>query len=359
MGDFDLGGLGSLISAGVGLYDFATGTSRNRSKEDAQELMALQQQYNLQNMAIEQQYAKDLFDYQGPQHQMDLAQRAGLNPLLVANGNMNLQGQSSARSQGIDAAAAAQAAETRRANDLAQMFQVAQIANLNSQTLLNRKNADKVGEETKGLSIDNLYKDGLYQLDVKYKGTIIEGQIEENKLTIAKQKNIDKQTSKLAVEMDEINQNIKESMARIGKIESETEYQKVLSQWYPREARARIQDLCARARLSKSQAKQYEDLLPLLITKQIIENGLLAFDFQEKNVLADYTDGFNLLGQLKVGEAASLGSKYDLETEENLFDLGYLRSYGDYERFLYLLRQTLRSAFPFFQEAEKRTRHSR
>lgn len=143
-----LSGIGSLVQAGWNIFDSLFGISSGRQKKTSKELMELQQMYNEKNMALEQQYAKEMFDYQGPAHQMELAAAAGLNPLSVVDGNMNLGSASSASSDGVDPAAAASAAAQMESVNLQRQMQIAQIMNINSQTALNNENVKKTKEET-------------------------------------------------------------------------------------------------------------------------------------------------------------------------------------------------------------------
>ena len=215
-----LGGLGSFVSAGIGAFDYITGTSRKRSMEDSKELMALQQQYNLENMAKEQEYAKEMVDYQGPAHMMALAEQAGLNPLLVAQGNMNLSGGSSASSQSIDVAGAASAAEQRRANDLAQQFQIAQIANLNSQTKLNNVNAGKSAEDIKTIISNRKISEEQHAMTMKmqdYEFTMLYPV--QHELTKKQAYFYEEQAKVFAPQIDLLKKQYDECVARINSLE--------------------------------------------------------------------------------------------------------------------------------------------
>lgn len=226
-----MGLIGDIIQGVIGVtntVDALTGGPEARAWDLNKKGMDLQQEYNLQNMAKEQEYSKDLIDYQNeynlPSEQLNRAKNAGINPLSVITGNMNIApsaGGSSASSGSISSDLSGAAAI--EANRLQQMTQISQVANNIAQNRLldaetKNKNADtKVKEkDVEQKAIFNKYADGIYSAQLsnteeQTKLYISQSELnKENKNVLSEQvKTMEKQREVYDAEIKKTNEEVK------------------------------------------------------------------------------------------------------------------------------------------------------
>lgn len=273
-------------------------------------------------------------NYNTPLNQVERLRAAGLNPV-----GRNLDGTgASTPAVGLgssgDAAgsysAAANAKMQRKQFSLELMNIAAQTAKTIAETKNIQEDTRQKGVVTEGLQIDNKYKEGNYVLDAKIKNWTITGQIDAHNMSIKEQRKVDAMTENIAKNTESLNQQIEESMARVGKIESETEFQKLVNKFYPAETRAKIRQMASQSKVNEATAKQMEDLLPYMITKYSIENDLLKFDYEKSSVIKGYTNNWQTYGETEHAKLDAEHSEYRVREKSADLDFGHLSNYGDY-----------------------------
>lgn len=273
-------------------------------------------------------------EYNTPLNQVERLRAAGLNPV-----GRNLDGSgASTPAVGLGASGDAAASYSAAANAKMQRKQFSlELMNLAAQTAKTVAETKNIQEDTRqkgvvteGLQIDNKYKAGNYELDVQIKGWTIKGQIDAHNMSVKQQKQVDESTKQIAKQTESLDQQIKESMTRVGKIESETEFQKLVNKFYPAETRAKIRQMASQSKVNEETAKQMETLLPYMVSKYAIENGLLAFDFEKSSVIKGYTENWKTYGENEHAKLDAEHAEYRVREKTADLDFGHLTNYGDY-----------------------------
>lgn len=222
------------VNAGIGaISSFANMIGQNRAidkqikaqKEENQK----NREYNLmlaqtQNRWNIEQWQREN-DYNSPTAQMSRYKEAGLNPNLIYD-QQNLSASSPTLTSGQSSAPQDMSALGQKRNfgqamqeALNMELQRAQIENIRANTRNTDANTDKTGEETKSLTIDNMYKAAREQMNLSYQGI----QIQLGKSTLdlnAKQMEVmQSNIEKVAAEISAIEQSNKESIARIASMD--------------------------------------------------------------------------------------------------------------------------------------------
>lgn len=203
-------------------------------------------------------------DYNTPLKQRQRLQEAGYNPNLLASGNTgNATGISSS------SALSAQTSDPSLLNSGAQwtnlgqsMVQAAQVENIKADTELKESQKEKTTEESKGLSIDNIYRALKHGTDLEEAGVRInlgKSEIDVNKETVEK---IKKECENLAAQTAVSRKKVQEIESVI-----DLNYDKITSQMVERyvsymqlqlnsaESREKIKLLRAQTGLTNEQCK--------------------------------------------------------------------------------------------------------
>lgn len=266
------GAVGSLLGAGFNsaASKRAADTAYSRQKE----LMALQNQYAVENWSRE-------VNYNDPKQQMNRLKDAGLNPHLVyGSGSVGLE------SPGIAAPSAPSAPMQASAPG---NFGAAVSDAVNAAVGIAQ--AKKAGVETIGQNIENEYalktlNDRIDQIaiDNNWKKADI-ARIKETTAQIMEQKNlitgqIDLMLTEKSLKQQEI-ENLKKQGILVEKQGSLMDKE---INWFAACRRADIAQKLASAGYNNAMAHQVESMLPLLMTSQKLANGLSAVQFglQEK-----------------------------------------------------------------------------
>lgn len=253
---------GSLLSSGVNNLFAQNNASKSFGRQ--KELMALQQQYAVDNWNRENNYNK-------PQAQMKRLSAAGLNPdLIYGNGAAGLQ-------------AGPTAAPTAPASPMAQTIPMSNPIVEGAQAALAISQAKKAGSEAIGQNIENEY--ALKTLDARIDQIAIDNNWKKEQTAQIKES-----TAKIMQETDMIvgqmnlmlrDQDLKEQeLANLKKsgILMDNEIN-----WFEACKKADIAQKLASAGYSRAMAHQVESMLPLLLTQQKLANGLSAIQFGLQN----------------------------------------------------------------------------
>lgn len=333
---------GALITGGLG---FGASLLNNLFASDGIDYEEMAHLMDVQN-----NYSKDLMGYQDmlnnfntirereystPLNQVERLRAAGLNPV-----GRNLDG-TSASTPAVGIASSPNSSEAYAAVKNAKMQEKQyglQLMNLAAQTAKTiaetkniQENTKKTGAETEGLQIDNKYKAGKYELELKLGDWQIKGAIDAHNISVKQQKLIDTQTANIAKQTESLEQQVKESVARVGKINSEKEFQDLVNKFYPAKTRAEIAEMASRQHVNEATAKQMETMLPYMVTKACIENGLLAFDFEKSSVIRGYTNYWQSYGETEASKLDTEHMENKVREKQAELDFGYLSTYGDYK----------------------------
>lgn len=333
---------GALISAGAGLGSAVINNLFGKDDGDYEEVAHL--------MNVQNNYSKDLMGYQdmlnnfntnrereynSPLNQVERLRAAGLNPV-----GRNLDG-TSASTPTVGLASSPNSSEAYAAVKNAKMQEKQfslQLMNLAAQTAKTvaetkniQENTKKTGVETEGLQIDNKYKAGKYELELKLGDWQIKGAIDAHNISVKQQKLIDTQTANIAKQTENLEQQVKESIVRVGKINSEKEFQDLVNKFYPARTQVEIREMASRQHVNQATAKQIETMLPYMVSKACIENGLLAFDYEKSSVIRGYTNYWQSYGELEASKLDTEHMENKVREKQAELDFGYLSTYGDYK----------------------------
>lgn len=259
-----MGLIGDIIQGVIGVtntVDALTGGPEARAWDLNKKGMDLQQDYNLQNMAKEQEYSKDLIDYQNeynlPSEQLKRARNAGINPLSVITGSMNIApsaGGSSASSGSISSDLSGAAAI--EANRLQQMTQISQVANNIAQNRLldaetKNKNADtKVKEkDIEQKAIFNKYADGIYSAQLSNTEEQTKLYISQSELNKENKKVLSEQVKTMEKQREVYDAEIKKTNEEVKSIAEDVK-QKVIDNYFRKESH-QLSLALTRANISK------------------------------------------------------------------------------------------------------------
>lgn len=257
-----VGILGSIAAGAVN--QGIAGANSDKAFERQKELMALQQQYAVENWQREN-------NYNTPAAQKARLKAAGLNPdLMYGNGAAGLQ-------------AGSIAAPTAPSAPMAQTVPIGNPIAEGAQAALAINQAKKAGSEAIGQNIENEY--ALKTLDARIDQIAIDNNWKKEDTNRIKEA-----TAKIMQETDMIvgqmnlmlrDQDLKEQeLANLKKsgilLDNEIN-------WFEVCKKADIAQKLASAGYNRAMAHQVESMLPLLLTQQKLANGLSAIQFGLQN----------------------------------------------------------------------------
>ena len=259
--------VGNLVSSLIG------GSGKPSYSRNTRLLMEDQYNYSKQLMqdqaSINQAQTREDRAYNSPSAQVQRLMAAGLNPVNRSLDGGLVQTPAVSGQSAPDAAAAAAADAQAKQADLAMMMNLTQgVANF-VKTMAEAKNLNantkKVEEETEGLTIDNHYKSGVYEMNLKASNVQIEVGIAQKELTY-KQK--DKLDADMKLQTEELNKVVAETrkiVAETVSLENEEQFRAAMRKIDLQSARLAVKQLGLNIRISEEQLREMKAMAPFII----------------------------------------------------------------------------------------------
>lgn len=244
--------------------------------------------------------------YNSPYQQMKRYNDAGLNPDLIY-GQQNL----SASSPQLTSGAPGTPTPSDSFNNLptwgnvgqsalAGLEAAARIKNINADTENKEADTDKKGEETKGLSIDNIYKALLHQTNIKVGQSTFRLNVADTKCSEQEAINLAKELEKMEAERKNIEQSTVLLREQASKISHDKMMDLLNYMLHSKEVEAQIANLESVTALNKQQLRfliltESERVLGVQLDNKLKQQQFEHLDAKEKREAEDWRYSHGML----------------------------------------------------------------